>query len=91
MIRVNKKHSVQYKNGYYTLREHGVIKEGSNVGKECNKGDKTYPSLEAMILQSDFDMSYEYTDAALKSKAEYESKWNTAHLAAKAKKDEKTK
>jgi len=79
MIRVNKLHSVQYRNGYFTLRTHGVTEKG----KESIKSNKTYPSLEAMILQCGFDMGYSYSDAALKSKAEYEDDWNKSHLANK--------
>ena len=80
MKRVNKNYSVQYKNGYYILRKHGKNEKGEIV----NRGDKTYPNIEDMILYCGFKMDFEFTDAALASKAEYEAQWNKAHLAQKA-------
>jgi len=86
MIRVNKKHAVQYKNGYFYLREFGIVESGDNKGNESIKATSCYPDIGSMIMQCGFDMGYEYTDAVMKSKSEYEKKWNDAHLKAKAKK-----
>ena len=85
MIQVNKKHSVQYKNGYFILALHGKDKKGI----QYNKRVQTYPSLEAMVLQCGFDMGFEYADAALKSKANYITKESTAFVASKSKKESK--
>ena len=86
MIQVNKQHSVQYKNGYFVLT--WWIKSKKN-GEQVKSKSQTYPSLEAMVLQCGFDMGFEYTDAALKSKANYITKESAAFIASKSKKESK--
>ena len=76
MVQVNKKHSVEYRNDYFILRTHSI----SETGKPVIKAKKTYPDIGSMVLQCSFKMDYEYTDAAMKSKAEYEKEWNRQHL-----------
>ena len=86
MIRVNKKHSVEYKNDYFIVYYHGTTEKGVDVIKK----KQTYPDIGAMVLQCGFKMDYEYTDAAMQSKAEYELHWNKSHLS-KLKKDKEKK
>ena len=76
MIQVNKKHSVEYKNDYFILKFHGTDKEGNQTTKKT----KTYPDIGSMVMYCGFKMDYEYTDAAIKSKSDYEKEWNRQHL-----------
>ena len=93
MIKVNKKHSVEYKNGYFILKEYSINESGKPVidkktGKHTVKKRKTYPDIGSMVLQCGFKIDYEYTDAAMKSKADYEKRWNDSYLREKTRKDE---
>ena len=87
MIQVNKFHSVEYNGGYFILKEYNINKLGKHVldkktGKPTVKKTKTYPDIGSMVMQCGFNINYEYTDAAMKSKAEYMKRWNDSALKA---------